>query len=167
MGQAMAQRAEILVSDVTRTSKEKLPDWLRRWYALKGELRFREAADEIERLQRANAELLKRNVIASSAHEPPAARKCVHCNGNGVGQVCCGQPVEDHGEVCCGNPDVDVCETCYGEGTITTIDQYVKTLPADWHKDSSLERWFPLTAQELKLQRDRIIDLESRATASG
>jgi hypothetical protein len=32
-------------------SKEKLPDWLRRWYALKGELRFREAADEIERLQ--------------------------------------------------------------------------------------------------------------------
>lgn len=33
-------------------SKEKLPDWLRRWYALKGELRFREAADEIERLQR-------------------------------------------------------------------------------------------------------------------
>jgi hypothetical protein len=34
----------------SRTSKEKLPDWLRRWYALKGELRFREAADEIERL---------------------------------------------------------------------------------------------------------------------
>jgi hypothetical protein len=33
-------------------SKEKLPDWLRRWYALKGEPRFREAADEIERLQR-------------------------------------------------------------------------------------------------------------------
>lgn len=40
------------MNDVTRTSKEKLPDWLRRWYALKGEPRFREAADEIERLQR-------------------------------------------------------------------------------------------------------------------
>jgi hypothetical protein len=40
------------MNDVTRTSKEKLPDWLRRWYALKGEPRFREAADEIERLQK-------------------------------------------------------------------------------------------------------------------
>ena len=38
-------------------SKEKLPDWLRRWYALKGELRFREAADEIERLNHCNAQL--------------------------------------------------------------------------------------------------------------
>lgn len=32
------------------SSKENLPDWLRRWYCLKGEPRFREAADEIERL---------------------------------------------------------------------------------------------------------------------
>lgn len=115
-------------------------------------------------LENTNANLVK---AIRASNEPPAARKCVHCNGKGSAPVCCGQPVEDHGEVCCGNPDVDVCETCYGEGTITTIDQYIKTLPADWHKDSSLERWFPLTAQELKLQRDRIIDLERAAQPPG
>jgi len=50
------------MNDITRTSKEKLPDWLRRWYCLKGEPRFREAADEIERLE---AELEQANDIRS------------------------------------------------------------------------------------------------------
>jgi hypothetical protein len=53
-------------------SKEKLPDWLRRWYALKGELRFREAADEIERLQRDLYEAEKLIAVQQEriAHEP-------------------------------------------------------------------------------------------------
>lgn len=50
-------------------SKEKLPDWLRRWYALKGELRFREAADEIERLQRELARV-------TGEREPPHCSTC-------------------------------------------------------------------------------------------
>lgn len=50
------------MSDTQAPSKEKLSDWLRRWYALKGELRFREAADEIERLE---AELEQANDIRS------------------------------------------------------------------------------------------------------
>lgn len=28
-------------------------------------------------------------------------------------------------------------------------EAYIASLPADWHKDSSLETWFPLTAEEL------------------
>jgi hypothetical protein len=53
-------------------SKEKLPDWLRRWYCLKGEPRFREAADEIERLQRELASFQKANaeLALSHTHEP-------------------------------------------------------------------------------------------------
>lgn len=95
-----------------------------------------------------------------AAHEPRAARKCTHCNGTGLGQVCCGEL--DDGR-CCMQPVIDACGTCGGDKTISTIDQYIATLPADWHEDSSLEKWFPLTAQELKLQRDRIIDLERAA----
>lgn len=52
------------MSDSPLPSKEKLADWLRRWYALKGELRFRDAADEIERLQR---ELEQMTSLAGSA----------------------------------------------------------------------------------------------------
>ena len=33
------------------------------------------------------------------------------------------------------------------------MKSYVKRLPADWFKDSSLETWFPLTARELKSLR--------------
>lgn len=38
------------------TSNEKLSDWLRRWFVFKGDLRFRKAADEIERLSGAIVE---------------------------------------------------------------------------------------------------------------
>lgn len=60
-------------------SKEKLPDWLRRWYALKGEPRFREAADEIERLQLEKDQALYAldQATKSAAHEPPA--ECAGC----------------------------------------------------------------------------------------
>lgn len=57
------------------SSKEKLPDWLRRWYCLKGEPRFREAADEIERLQgeldaaEQHVKILREN---AASHEPRA-----------------------------------------------------------------------------------------------
>src|SRR5690606_22618691 len=37
---------------------------------------------------------------------------------------------------------------------ITTVEQYLKTLPANWHEDSSLETWFPITAEELKRLKD-------------
>lgn len=62
------------MNNITRTSKEKLPDWLRRWYCLKGEPRFREAADEIERLQRELAKFQKANaeLALSLTNEPPA-----------------------------------------------------------------------------------------------
>lgn len=61
------------MSDSNLTSKEKLPDWLRRWYCLKGEPRFREAADEIERLQRELVKFQKANaeLALSHTHEPP------------------------------------------------------------------------------------------------
>jgi hypothetical protein len=51
--QEMARRTEeeCRMSD-TLPSNEKVADFLRRWYCLKGEPRFREAADEIERLER-------------------------------------------------------------------------------------------------------------------
>ena len=83
----------------------------------------------------------------------PEGRKCTHCNGSGETQACCGQVVDDHGPVCCGNPDVVDCQTCGGAGNIHTIEQYIKTLPADWHADSSLAKWFPLTAGELDFLR--------------
>jgi hypothetical protein len=69
-------------------SKEKLPDWLRRWYALKGELRFREAADEIERQQAQIATLkgyIERTALAGYRCAECAARltaeACGGCNG--------------------------------------------------------------------------------------
>ena len=33
-------------------------------------------------------------------------------------------------------------------------------LPADWFTDSSLETWFPLTAEELHRAKERINDLQ-------
>ncbi len=51
-------------------SKEKLPDWLRRWYCLKGEPRFREAADEIERLEQdlTRTESARVAILAENTH---------------------------------------------------------------------------------------------------
>lgn len=36
---------------------------------------------------------------------------------------------------------------------------YIATLPADWHEDSSLETWFPLTAEELERTKTELAAL--------
>lgn len=36
----------------------------------------------------------------------------------------------------------------------STAEDYITRLPADWFKDSSLEKWFPLTAEELARLRN-------------
>lgn len=43
-------------------------------------------------------------------------------------------------------------------------EDYIARLPADWFKDSSLERWFPLTAEELKRLR---MEVETLRRSSG
>lgn len=66
--------------------------------------------------------------------------KCTHCNGIG----CTAQHYdEEHGW-----SDNEDCATCGATGRIRTVEQYLKTLPANWHEDSSLETWFPLSAEE-------------------
>lgn len=35
-----------------------------------------------------------------------------------------------------------------------------RTLPADWFEDSSLETWFPLTAEELKRVKEENVNLK-------
>ncbi len=66
---------------------------------------------------------------------------CVHCQGQGRRDPVYEEPT--------GWSPPRRCDTCGGSGRITTVEQYLKTLPADFHQDSSLERWFPLTAEEL------------------
>lgn len=78
--------------------------------------------------------------------EPSAGVKCTHCNGKGYNE-----PIYDEQD---GWIDETPCETCNGSGRITTVEQYLKTLPANWHEDSSLETWFPITAEELKRLKD-------------
>lgn len=68
---------------------------------------------------------------------------CVHCQGKGL------EP--QHYDETAGWSDPNAtCPTCEGTGRIYTVEQYLSTLPVDWHQDSSLERWFPLTAEELE-----------------
>ena len=81
--------------------------------------------------------------------KPPATGiACVHCQGEGV------EP--QHYDEATGWSDWNTpCATCQGAGRIYTVEQYLKTMPADWHQDASLERWFPLTAEELdRLKRE-------------
>ena len=68
---------------------------------------------------------------------------CVHCQGKRF--------APQHYDERTGWSDEHVpCATCQGTGRIYTVEQYLKTLPADWHQDSSLETWFPLLAEEIK-----------------
>lgn len=103
-----------------------------------------------------------------AAAVPPVTLKCVHCNGTGQSIDCCGCPdVDGEGrQYCCGRPEPSDCTTCGTTGKITTLSQYLKTLKANWHEDSSLETWFPITAQELKLQKERIVQLEAEVRAA-
>ncbi len=78
-----------------------------------------------------------------SARSRPTGIICVNCGGKGV------EP--QHYDERTGWSDEHVpCATCQGTGRIYTVEQYLKTLPADWHQDSSLATWFPLTAEELE-----------------
>lgn len=72
----------------------------------------------------------------------PPGILCVHCEGKGV------EPQHYDEGTGWSDPN-NACATCQGTGRIYTVEQYLKTLPADWHQDGSLERWFPLTAEEL------------------
>lgn len=74
--------------------------------------------------------------------KPNAGVKCTHCNGKGKTPQ-----VYDERRGGWSDPDVP-CETCDGSGRIRTVEQYLKTLPANWHEDSSLQTWFPLTAEQ-------------------
>lgn len=81
---------------------------------------------------------------------PPRATGivCAHCEGKGV------EPQHYDEKIGWSDPNTP-CATCEGTGRICTVEQYLKTLPADWHQDGSLERWFPLTAEELdRLKRE-------------
>ncbi len=71
---------------------------------------------------------------------------CVHCRGTGVKE----QHYDEHSGW--SEPD-QPCETCKGSKRIRTVEQYLKTLPADFHQDSSLKTWFPLLAEELERLR--------------
>jgi hypothetical protein len=69
--------------------------------------------------------------------------KCTHCNGKGV-------ETQHYDEEQGGWSDPDVpCATCEGTGRIRTVEQYLKTVPADWHQDSSVQTWFPLLEEEI------------------
>jgi hypothetical protein len=78
--------------------------------------------------------------------------KCAHCNGSG-------KEAQVYDEQT-GWSDEKACDTCNGSGRITTVEQYLKTLPANWHEDSGLATWFPLVAEEIERLRARIAELE-------
>ncbi|MGC8519782.1 MAG: hypothetical protein ACP5P4_14865, partial [Steroidobacteraceae bacterium] len=82
---------------------------------------------------------------------------CVHCQGKGV------EP--QHYDEAKGWSDPDTpCASCLGTGRIHTVEQYLKTLPADWHQDSSLATWFPITAEELERFKRENARLEHLST---
>lgn len=89
------------------------------------------------------------NAVPGTFPPPPTGIVCVHCEGKGV------EP--QHYDETKGWSDPNTpCGTCQGAGRIYTVEQYLKTLPADWHQDSSLERWFPLLPKEIKrLENER------------
>jgi len=45
-------------------------------------------------------------------------------------------------------------------GKLEQARKYIDSLPANWHEDSSLETWFPFTAQELAALRLRLEEAE-------
>jgi len=76
------------------------------------------------------------------------ALPCPHCKGTGKSEPYWMTDVERWSEEC-------QCATCDGGGKLITAVQYLRTVPANWHEDSSLEKWFPLTAEELcRLKRN-------------
>jgi hypothetical protein len=83
----------------------------------------------------------QRIVDVMNAHDAPGVH-CVHCNGKGV------ETQHYDEETGWSDPDVP-CATCCGSGRIRTVEQYLKTVPANWHEDSSVRTWFPLLDEEV------------------
>ena len=76
-----------------------------------------------------------------------AGIECVHCEGKGV-------ETQHYDPERGGWSDQDKpCETCGGSGRIITVEQYLKTVPANWHEDSSIQTWFPLLNEEMERLR--------------
>jgi hypothetical protein len=63
----------------------------------------------------------------------------------------------DSGDGTCSHP---VYQTYCGYPQAHIIHGY-NALPADWFEDSSLETWFPLTAEELKRTKEENVKLKS------
>lgn len=102
--------------------------------------------------------------------------KCKTCNGRGKVQGgLAGETLED-----C--PDCIRCDCCDGNGVVDSggftpwgqpIDlpcprcnskwDTLAAIGASWKKDSSLEKWFPFTAQELTSLRERVKELEAES----
>ena len=61
----------------------------------------------------------------------------------------------DSGDGCCA---FGIAKTTCGYPLRHVIHGF-RALPADWHEDSSLETWFPLTAEEMKRDKDQIATL--------
>lgn len=97
-------------------------------------------------------ELGKSAEHARLAPEPGVSGvKCTHCNGSG-------EELQYYDEET-GWSEEKQCATCKGTGSITSVEQYLKTVPANWHEDSSLQTWFPLTEHLLRQQREQIDSL--------
>lgn len=47
------------------------------------------------------------------------------------------------------------------------LKRRLSVLPGDWEKDSSLETWFPISADELKRLRAENAELRARLSCSG
>jgi hypothetical protein len=113
------------------------------------------------------AELWNANEAAAKAYlEWRAAEprcngvNCIHCAGTGV------QP-QHYDEETGWSDDGISCETCAGTGRLTTVEQYLKTVPADWHQDSSVKTWFPILQEEVdRLRRAEASCLEQHVNRS-
>lgn len=57
------------------------------------------------------------------------------------------------------------CAACTTEARIA-INAYIKFLPGNWHLDSSLETWFPLTAEQLRRDKAEKTCTENDVTCS-
>lgn len=93
---------------------------------------------------------------------PVGGIACVHCNGKGTKLQVFDAELFDGW-----SPEGEPCETCNGAGRITTVEQYLKTLPADWHQDSSVQTWFPILNEEVeRLRRAEKNCMEHHVTAA-
>lgn len=91
-------------------------------------------------------DLLSR-ALATDEPRAEGGIKCIHCNGKGT-------ETQHYDEEQGGWSDPDVpCQTCMGTGLIRTVEQYLKTLPANWHEDSSVQTWFPILNEEVERLR--------------